>query len=101
MKSISIQITKEIPLYRIACLLCSALEGGSNYWYQIDQCIEPPKIDFQLDPDTVYKHIDYPLNEGGALIISDLEGEEDYSNKRLDLESIKKGLEVMANLEAD
>ena len=99
MKSISIQTTQNISLYRIACLLCSALEGGSNYWYVIDEFIKPPKLDYQMDADSVYKHIDYPLNEGGALIISDCEG--DYKGMRLDLDSIKKGLEAMASLEAN
>lgn len=93
--TISINVKHEISLDRIANLLCSAFEGGSNYWYQIDKFIKPTNMTFQTDEDQIFRHLDYPLNEGGALIISDIEGDEDKP-KRLDMEAIKKGLQIMA-----
>lgn len=94
--SVKVPITKQ----RISDLLCSAFEGGSNYWYTIDQFIKPPKLEWQTDPEQVYRHLDYPLNEGGALIISDKEDDEPVKSKktyRLDLESITKGVQAFAD----
>lgn len=94
--SVKVPVTKE----RIANLLCCAFEGGSNYWYWIDKFIKPPILEWQNDPEQVFQHIDYPLNKGGALIISDKEDDSPAKSKktyRLDLESITKGLQVMAD----
>ena len=93
--TVSVNVKHEITLDRISNLLCSAFEGGSNYWYQIDKFIKPENLSFRTDEEQIYRHLDYPLNEGGALIISDLEGDEDEP-KRLDLNAVKKGLQIMA-----
>ena len=98
-KELTITVPTTISFYRIACLLVGAFEGGSNYWYVIDEFIKPKPLDYQMDEDSVCKYTDYPLSTGGALIISDCEG--DYKGMRLDLDSIKKGLEVMANMKAN
>ena len=99
----NIKVTTEISLHKIACLLCNALEGGSNYWYEIQEYIIPTVVPIvahsafnQLKEAEHFPHLDYPLNEGGALIISDKEGNND-NRYRLDLESIKKGLQIMAD----
>jgi hypothetical protein len=95
--TISVNVKHEISLERISSLLCSAFEGGSNYWYQIDKFIKPKNLSFRTDEDQIYRHLDYPLNEGGALIISDIEGDlNEPPWKRLDLDAIKKGLQIMA-----
>jgi hypothetical protein len=96
--SVKVSITKR----RIADMLCCAFEGGSNYWYWIDKFIKPPKLEWQGDPEQVFQHLDYPLNTGGALIISDKGSDEPVKSKktyRLDLESITKGIQVMAEKE--
>ena len=93
--NVKVPITKQ----RISDLLCCAFEGGSNYWYLIDEFIKPPVLEWQNDPEQVYQHLDYPLNAGGALIISDKEDDEPVKSKktyRLDLDSITKGIQVMA-----
>jgi len=90
-----IVITHEVSLHEISNLICSAIEGGSNYWYRIDQFIEPKKIEFRSMEDKVYRHLDYPLNEGGALIFSVPE-DEDGKTYRLDLAVIETGLQLMA-----
>lgn len=95
--TISVNVKHEISLERISSLLCSAFEGGSNYWYQIDKFIKPKNLSFRTDEDQIFRHLDYPLNEGGALIISDIEGDlNEPPWKRLDLDAIKKGLQIMA-----
>lgn len=98
-QTISVTITKEIDLDSISSLLCSAFEGGSNYWYEIDQFVKPETFSFLTeageDNPQIYKHLDYPLNEGGAVIISVPE-DDDGKKYTLDLNAVKKGLKVMA-----
>jgi hypothetical protein len=89
--SVGIPITKE----RLSDLLCDAFEGGSNYWYFIDEFIKPPVLEFKTDKKVIFRHLDYPLNDGGALLISDQEDDR-KKQYRLDLESIKKGIQIMA-----
>jgi hypothetical protein len=85
---------------QVAYALCSAFEGGSNYWYRIEDFIKPPKVEFQMSKDRVYRHTDYALNPGGALAVSDYKGVDgdkmSMTVRRLDLDTIKKGLELMA-----
>ena len=95
----SIMVSMPITKQRISDLLCSAFEGGSNYWYWIDSFIKPPMLEYRNDPKQVFKHLDYPLNKGGALIISDKGDDSPAKSKetyKLDLDSITKGLQVMA-----
>lgn len=99
-KTISVKIEHKVSLDKIANLICSAFEGGSNYWYEITEFVKPKTITFMVDQDIdpeakPYAHIDYPLNEGGAVMVRDTE-DEDSEPKRLDLESIQKGLKIMA-----
>lgn len=90
---ITVTMKLDVPIQRISDLLCCALEGGSNYWYTIDKFIKPlvawhgGKIE--------YRHLDYPLSPGGALMISDKEGEEGTPTYRLDVLAIEKGLKIM------
>lgn len=83
---------------RVADLLISAFEGGSNYWYVIEEFIEPPVVERHTGLDGVFRHVDYPLSEGGALIVSDAkENTPDKVRKvRLDWPKIQEGLVVMA-----
>jgi hypothetical protein len=85
---------------RVKHLLCSAFEGGSNYW--IDS------IDYKFGPGFVYEDFkeggrlnsgEYfhpsqliPLIEGCAVVVTD----EDDKQHTLDRASIQKGLELMA-----
>ncbi len=91
-----------LKLDRIASLIISALEGGSNYWYTIAEFVKPEDADLWRFPDEssladahVYRHVQYPLSKGGALLIEDREGTEE-GQFRLDLDSIAKGLQIMA-----
>jgi hypothetical protein len=95
-----VMVKTPITKKRIAELLCTALEGGSTDWYWINKLIKPKNFEFRFDPDLIYELYDYPLNEGGALIISDKEDDKPLKNRqtyRLDLESLKRGIQVIAD----
>jgi hypothetical protein len=80
MRAFKIKTVVEIEEKTIANLLCSAREGGANYWATFEQC-----------PYTLH---------GGTLClpVSVLEEEEDFTTKphTLDLATVKRGLSLMA-----
>lgn len=100
-------VSHEIDRERVCSLLCSAFEGGSNYWYLIDKAIYPKgttKSDFgeggKCQNGKMYWHWSQlvPTEEGGALLISSVDKDE-ISGKtewRLDIDAIREGLRVMA-----
>lgn len=103
-QTLSITVTQHVPLKRVSDLLCSAIEGGSNYWYTIEKFNKPPKLVFRTDAKTIFRHLDYPLNEGGSLIIMS-HGDGDHSDGdevngktrwTLDLPACQRGLQLMA-----
>lgn len=104
--------TIEITDNRIRDLLCSALEGGSNYWYTI--------LNNVLAPDTTlddYKHGgkfnngDYhpyylilPFVEGAGLMIGDVESDpededendEAFKPTLLNHAALERGINIMS-----
>lgn len=107
-----LKLTLDIDDKRVHDLLVSALEGGSNYWYMIEDEIMPTSVTFkdplwdsdrEKDPDFVHQE-EIPFCEGGALMITDAAMYDDQSERilkkpfRLDRKAIEKGLQVMANL---
>lgn len=79
-------------------LLCSAFEGGSNYWYLIERYEYPlgkTRKDFR------YPHVEVPFQEGGAIIIRDTEGDQGTGENakgnvyRLDRAALAKGWALM------
>jgi hypothetical protein len=90
-------VTHTLTAEQLSSVLCSALEGGSNYWYCIDGFVEPTNWEFTSEPEhrTHYAH-DYPLNPSGALFISDTTEDGDHGRMRLDWEAIQKGLTILA-----
>ena len=94
-----VPVTININIEQIANLLCSAFEGGSNYWYVIESARAPLNYDrYRSFPDTIIKHIDYPLNAHGGLTISTLEGDEFSGRTKwpLNYSACVRGLTVMA-----
>src|SRR5262245_15782528 len=95
------QVTTEITLSRIASLLCCAMEGGSGYWCRAWDYVEPKQpVSHMEGMGTIFRHIDWPLTEGGAMLLWDIEEhsrseiEADASKLlRLDLDAIKRGLD--------
>jgi hypothetical protein len=82
----------------IANLLCSAFEGGSNYWYRIIKFNKPKgKVWAGEDGDMAeFAHISYPLSPGGSLIIA-VEGDEAKAGLkyRLSRKQLQSGLDAM------
>lgn len=84
-----INVVREVSIDRVRDLLCCALEGGSNYWYQI--------VEFQAPHDNSnieFRHLDYPLREGGGLLICP--NDQKMNVRKLDMSSIYSGLQLMA-----
>lgn len=92
--NVKVTVTQEIPISRVANLLCSALEGGSNYWAEIVKFTPPTSETFTENKD--FRHLHYPLNPGGSLTILD---SEEGKKHKLDLSAIEKGLQKMADSE--
>jgi hypothetical protein len=74
---------------RIEDLLCGALEGGSNYWYNITGEVNPTNFKYP------HPHLKLPMTEGCGLLIGDVEDAE-IEPKLLNRESLAKGLKTMA-----
>ena len=87
--NVQVKVSPEI----IQNTLCSAFEGGSNYWYRIEDYVKPKSLKVRSDKKQVFKHLDYPMNEGGAVIIKDMEGGKIY---HLTLKQIEEGLKSMS-----
>lgn len=93
----------------LRCLLVSAFEGGSNYWYMIERAEFPEGVteeDFCeggrfTDPKNYFHPTQLiPFHPGCALIITDSEaskGDDNYKKEfRLDRPALEKGIQVMA-----
>ena len=52
-------------------LFCSGIESGYLSSITIEEFIEPKKMTFRTDEKEIYRHLDYPMNTGGALKVFD------------------------------
>lgn len=100
MKTDTVRVTSAISIARCGNLLCSAFEGGSNYWYMIESFHAPRRFDRHTMSGKIFKHIDYPTNPGGYLVLSASCDGEAYlhngdSKWRLDIAALQRGLQVM------
>ena len=101
--TLSVEVKQEVTFQRISDLLCSAFEGGSNYWYCIEKYQKPTAFTFfgdsldlvreGEDPTETFRYLTYPLNKGGKVYITTDDEDKEYI---LNLDSIKRGLKVMA-----
>lgn len=93
-----IEVKIELKDERLAGLLCSALEGGSNYWYMIQKFNKPTSYEFRTDKETLFRHLDYPMNPGGSLVFTTTE-EDEINGKTewtLDRAALEAGFRLMA-----
>ena len=79
---------------RVRTLLSLALQGGVDTPYQIVDLQRPPTFWFRSDQKFTLQELDYPLNKGGSLNL--VRGGVNAEARRLDLDSIAEGLNVMA-----
>ena len=97
---ISVQVEVEVHPQRLTDLLCGALEGGSNYWYMIENF---DKHDVDTGEQVEYMH-EAPM-AGGWIEFSACGDDGDYgqfsyggcNRFRLDWAGMKTGLKVMAS----
>jgi hypothetical protein len=105
-KTVFAEVTVKLPvtLDRVLCLLCSALEGGSNYWYMIEDYEFPDGVKYadfkeggkyQIPDDYWHPAQLIPTHPGCSVIFTDNE-RDDGEKFRLNREALVKGLEVMA-----
>ncbi len=100
------EVTMKMPvnLDRVLCLLCSALEGGSNYWYMIERYDLPknmPYKDFKEGgkyqyPDNYAHPAQLIPTYPGCAVIFTVTEEDDGKEYRLDREALERGLRIMA-----
>lgn len=94
--AITINRPVHITNHQIAGLLCTSFEGGSGYWANVDLAYNP--TDAEMTDSETYGdwkgYAQYMVNHPDfKLTITDFEEEESYT---LTLETLKKGLKVMA-----
>lgn len=98
-KTFKVKTVVEVSMDDVASLLCSAFEGGSDYWCTVYNLNAPKTRDLYTweDAAKVYPHVQYPLSKGGAVILFE-NGEGDDVGVRhvLDLAKVKKGLATLA-----
>jgi hypothetical protein len=68
--------------------------GSQLTWFKVVEVIEPPTLRFRSIEHLALRMVDYPLNEGGSIGIVSTEPSSDVF--RLDLKSIRRGLEDLA-----
>lgn len=101
---------------RLCDLLCGGLESGPYGSFIITGYVEPKKMEFRTHEEQVFRHLDYPMNAGGAVLMQDKycesgECDETYSRDpdtgeqvtlpgdhtfRLDLPALKRGLAILS-----
>lgn len=115
---LKVDVKQEVSEERIADMLTTAFEGGASNWCCITGYVKPKALKFRISKSQVFRHIDYPMNAGGVVIITDLYAECEKGNEppmgsgfrynfvgwkpknkpfRLTPKTLKKGLQVMAN----
>ena len=88
----TVVIDKELSDERIQDVLTGAFEGGSNYWYDILEYINPNKVKCN------HPYIELPFIEGCGVVVADAEDPD--TKAILNRKSIAKGLKLMANTQA-
>ena len=89
---IEITSTRTIKDKDIGYLLSCAFDGGSGYWVEVVERVNPDNEKWEFTSDL-------PLTENGYVMMrSHLEPKDDPDNKpvKLDKEALYKGLQIMA-----
>jgi hypothetical protein len=82
----------DIPLLRIADLVSAGIEAGSSATFMVAGYKKPPLVTFRYYEKELIKHLDYPLNEGGAVLLVVRSDDDHAKQYPLTLESMKAGL---------
>ena len=88
-----VNATFKVSRQQVAGAMWRAL-GSQITWFRVVEVIEPPTLRFRSIEHLALRMVDYPLNEGGSIGIVSTEPSSDVF--RLDLKSIRRGLEDLA-----
>lgn len=88
-----VNATFKVSRQQVAGALWRAF-GSQITWFRVVDVIEPPTLRFRSIEHLALRMVDYPLNEGGSIGIVSTEPSSDVF--RLDLKSIRRGLEDLA-----
>jgi hypothetical protein len=88
-----VNATFKVSRQQVASALWRAF-GSQITWFRVVEVIEPPTLRFRSIEHLTLRMVDYPLNEGGSIGIVSTEPSSDVF--RLDLKSIRRGLEDLA-----
>lgn len=86
----TVKVNYALDQQKVEDLLCCAFAGGSNYWYNITEYINP------MDAKVAHPHLQLPFLAKCGLMIGDIE-DEDVGPWLLNLPAIDRGLSVMAD----
>lgn len=95
---INVTVKQELNDNRVADLICAGFEGGIGYWARVTGYKKPEKV-FEWDLSStlggqVYRYVQYPMSEGGAVLMQDTENDDQWELNR---EKILAGLAAMAS----
>ena len=88
-----VNATFKVSRQQVARALWQAF-GSQITWFRVVEVIEPPTLRFRSIEHLALRMVDYPLNEGGSIGIVSTEPSSNVF--RLDLKSIRRGLEDLA-----
>lgn len=88
-----VNATFKVSRQQVAGALWRAF-GSQITWFRVVEVIEPPTLRFRSIEHLALRMVDYPLNEGGSIGIVSTEPSSNVF--RLDLKSIRRGLEDLA-----
>ena len=88
-----VNATFKVSRQQVAGALWRAF-GSQITWFRVVDVMEPPTLRFRSIEHLALRMVDYPLNEGGSIGIVSTEPSSDVF--RLDLKSIRRGLEDLA-----
>jgi hypothetical protein len=88
-----VNATFKVSRQQVAGALWRAF-GSQITWFRVVEVIEPPTLRFRSIEHLALRMVDYPLNEGNSIGIVSTEPSSDVF--RLDLKSIRRGLEDLA-----
>ena len=88
-----VNATFKVSRQQVAGALWRAF-GSQITWFRVVEVIEPPTLRFRSIEHLALSMVDYPLNEGGSIGIVSTEPSSNVF--RLDLKSIRRGLEDLA-----
>lgn len=91
----TVTMKKDVTVEQVADLICCGMEGGIGYWCAISGYVDPsprPEKSLMMKGEKPFKHNEWPLYEGGAVL---LEIEDEEKTVKLDKAALKSGLELM------